>query len=76
MQFTTKINIKVKGFTVPDYLNEDLDPMAPYPPASSAPRCARTFDLSEIPTETLDKMCYDFKREVFKRAGKAMLSLC
>ena len=37
--------------------------------APSLPR--RQFLLSEIPSETLLKMCEDFKNEVFKRAGKS-----
>jgi len=73
MKFVTKIDIDLKGFVVPDYLMENSLTLPVAPGVSS--RTARTFDLSEIPAETLDKMCYEFKREVFKRAGKSMLPI-
>jgi len=38
-----------------------------YPPAIAP----REFLLSEVPPESLLKMCEDFKAEIFKRAGKS-----
>lgn len=55
-------------------------PMQPsYPQAAPVPSnewiapslSPRQSQLSEVPAETLEKMCEDFKQEVFKRAGKS-----
>lgn len=43
------------------------DPADFYPPAIAP----RQFLLSEVPPESLLKMCEDFKAEIFKRAGKS-----
>ena len=31
------------------------------------------YELRELDAETLDALCWEFKREVFARAGKQML---
>lgn len=81
-----KCNIEVKllPFEVP-YVALEGAPSAPAaPPAELVPPqhddrtwCdpsvgQRRFLLSELPVEALQGMCNDFKREVFKRAGKEM----
>lgn len=79
----SNVSMKLEGFEVPSTAIEfdryKAQPMAA--PCSQAPvpsnewiapsLSRRQFLLSEIPPETLLKMCEDFKKEVFKRAGKS-----
>lgn len=46
---------------------EPYNPCEFHPPAIAP----RAFLLSEVPPESLLKMCEDFKAEIFKRAGKS-----
>ena len=73
MQFITKIDIKLEGFVVPDHLNEvmDMEPVF-FIGERKVKSYTRTFELSEIPTKTLEDMCDKFKREVFKKANKPL----
>tara|TARA_R110000744_G_scaffold73443_1_gene146984 strand:- start:1598 stop:2053 length:456 start_codon:yes stop_codon:yes gene_type:complete len=75
--------MKLEGFEVPSMANEfDRYKAKPAPCAFApvpsnewiAPKLShRQFLLSEIPPETLLEMCEDFKKEVFKRAGKSTI---
>ncbi len=83
----SKVNIKLEGFEVPSMAIEfDKYKAVPcavapsqYPQQAPVPSnewiaptlSRRQFLLSEVPPETLLKMCEDFKKEVFKRAGKS-----
>ena len=77
----SKISIRLASFEVPSLVRE-AGPAAKMsgPPCAVAPAVSqwyapalspREFQLAEIPSEELLKMCEDFKKEVFKRAGKS-----
>lgn len=72
----TKIEINLLPFDVPDFVMEKREP-APAPAAPALPesaarpiRHAITLHLKEMPAETLSKMCDEYRKEVFKKAGK------
>lgn len=65
-----KIKVKLKSFTVPNYViteggahkvggDEFVDPLK--------------YRLSELDSETLEKLCEEFTRAVFKKASKPRL---
>lgn len=63
----TNLSITLESFTVPDTVMTVMTKVTPQKAPTIGPR---PFLLSEIPFETLSKMCDEFKAEVFKRAGK------
>ncbi len=62
----TTIEIKLKPFTVPNFVLVDEDRRLRQEGVIES----RNFHLSEIDECTLSKMCNDFRNEVFKKAGK------
>ena len=74
----TKISIELKPFSVPALVDEVVSP-APAAPAlpctpmhALEPRpCARSYLLSELSPDDLETLCDEFRREVFKKAGKS-----
>lgn len=56
-------------FTVPDYVSGKRKVR----PRQEGFGEGLTFHLSDLDSMTLDKLCEEFKREVFKKAGKEML---
>ena len=58
-----KVEMKIKPFWVPSELNAE-----PRPTASSS----RPIDFNEISPEDLGRLCDDFKRAVFDKAGFSM----
>lgn len=58
----TFIEVKLKPFGVPNFVVRDSDPVAG--------REQQSFPLSELSAETLEAMCEEFTREVFKKANK------
>ena len=78
----SNVSIKLQSFEVPSLVQEQCShapaPCAPAPRQAPpmpgeyladwvAPSLSpRQFQLSEVPAETLEKMCEDFKKEVFK----------
>jgi|AntRauTorckE5430_2_1112549.scaffolds.fasta_scaffold00152_19 hypothetical protein len=65
-------NLVLQNFSVPTSVTEVKKPRAalitPDWPVPALER--RTFHLYEVPACELKKMCEEFEREVFKRAGK------
>lgn len=63
-----KVNIEVslKPFITPNYVLTDEPPNSR---EDGYVEC-RQFRLSELHADTLSKMCDDFRKEVFKKAGK------
>lgn len=66
-----KVEIEIQPFTIPNYVILKI-------PGDSNTRTegAKTLPLKELSSETLDKLCEDFKSEVFKKAGKGFLPEC
>ena len=62
------IQTKVKPFTVPNYVIAEMPPGKREEGFKEAPK----YHLSELEVRTLDDLCREFRREVFKKAGKAM----
>ena len=54
--------IKLRGFTVPNYVVAEM----PARPRQQAP----SFPLSELEAETLARLCDEFRAAVFEKAGK------
>jgi hypothetical protein len=83
---TANIKVKLEPFLVPSSAREARQiripgvaqpssafaPVAPVDPSAFQQLNIqpRDFNLSELDGETLDEMCNEFRREVFKRAGK------
>ena len=63
------IEIKLKPFTVPNFVMVDEQPKERQEGFSEG----RKYALSELDAETLDALCWKFKQEVFAKAGKQML---
>jgi len=63
-----EINIKLdlQPFTVPNYVLVKEKPR----PREDGFKEGRKFHLSELDTVTLDKLCNNFRAEVFKKAKK------
>lgn len=59
----TTIEIKLKPFTVPDFVLEKQEEF----------NQGRKYALHELDTETLEALCWKFKQEVFAKAGKQMI---
>ena len=62
----TSIEIKLKPFKTPNYALVDEDAK----PREEGFSEGRKFHLSELDACTLSRMCNDFRKEVFKKAGK------
>lgn len=60
------IKLKLKPFTTPNFVLVD----EPSKPRGEGFSEGRKFALSELDAETLERMCDDFTREVFKKSGK------
>lgn len=75
MSIETSVKIRLQAFEIPDVAEEAnrLLPTAPMPPNSycDSALALRVFNLSEIPADTLERMCEDFTIEIFKRAKKS-----
>lgn len=65
------IEVKLKPFTVPNFVLVEM----PSAPRQEGFQEGRSYTLSEIDAVTLDKMCNQFKRSVFEKAGKQMLPI-
>ena len=65
------IEIKLKPFTVPNFVMVDEQPKERQEGFSEG----RKYALSELDAETLDALCWKFKQEVFAKAGKQMLPM-
>lgn len=63
------IEVKLKPFTVPDFVLADESPKERQYGFSEG----RAYALSELDAETLEALCWKFKQEVFAKAGKQML---
>jgi len=71
----TTITIDLAPFNVPTYLHTKKLAQSPppvAPPINSIEIDNRKFHLSEIPTDTLEQLCDEFKIAVFNKAGKAI----
>lgn len=62
----TTIEIELKPFSVPNFVIV----------ASTGDGETRSYPLSAIDAQTLDRMCSDFRHAVFKQAGKEMPPTC
>lgn len=62
----TAIEVKLKPFTVPNYVIVDADPVPRQEGFQEAPKYA----LKDLPAETLEALCEVFTEGVFKKAGK------
>lgn len=76
----TTIEIDLVPFSAPDYVNEKSYPDPTVAPTLGEPtrpgqevkltRQAIQLMLCDLDAETLDKMCDEFRKSVFKKAGK------
>lgn len=62
-----KVEIEVRPFCVPDTVTLI---------AQQGEAMAATMPLSALDAETLDEMCDEFRREIFKRAKKNPPPIC
>ncbi len=62
------IKVKLKPFTVPNFVLVDERPQA----RDEGFKEGRKYALNEIDEYSLAKLCDDFKSEVFRKAGKDM----
>ena len=60
------IEIKLKPFTTPNYVLVDESAK----PKDQGFSESKKFSLSELDAATLSSLCDEFRREVFKKAGK------
>ena len=60
------IEVKLKPFNTPNYVIVD----EPAKLREEGFTEGRKFSLSELDADTLSRMCYDFRIEIFKKAGK------
>lgn len=60
------IEIELQPFTVPNFVL----PVEKVGKREDGFKESRSFPLSEIDAITLSAMCYEFRREVFRKAGK------
>jgi len=71
----TNITIYLVPFDVPNHLftkKPAQSPPSAIPSINSIEIDNRKFHLSEIPTDTLEQLCDEFKIAVFNKAGKAI----
>jgi len=66
------VEIKLKPFATPNFVLVDEPPRT----RDEGFTEGRKFALSELDVETLESLCWDFKKEVFKKAGKQMAPTC
>jgi len=62
----TTIEVELQPFTVPNFVLTVAKAGLKQEGFQEAPK----YSLSELSVDTLDKMCIDFRNEVFKKAGK------
>lgn len=63
-----KISMKVKPWTVPNYVHLDVPPEFACAPFSPNPELA--IELKNADAQMLARLCDQFRAEVFKKAGK------
>lgn len=56
------VNLKLRPFGTPNYAIAEMPPLGDNPPIS--------FHLSELSPGVLSNMCDEWRREVFKKAGR------
>lgn len=61
-----KIQIKLQPFTVPNFVLEVMKPGC----RQDGFHAATTHPLSDLSDEALAELCDDFRREVFRKAGR------
>ena len=66
----TQISLNLQPFSVPDCIHDAAPPARRQDDYHEPQLKGRAFRLSELDENTLLRMCEDFKREVFRRAGK------
>jgi len=60
------IELKLRPFTVPNFVSVEM----PAQPRQNGFKEAPSFALHELPPETLDRMCREFRVAVFAKAMK------
>ncbi|MCB1886603.1 MAG: hypothetical protein KDH20_03250 [Rhodocyclaceae bacterium] len=60
--------VEIKPFVVPDFVVESLPPGLKQDGLLELPK----HPLSALDSLTLDRLCSEFRREVFEKAGKKM----
>lgn len=66
VKLKTTIEVELQPFTVPDKVYA----VAPEGTRQGGFVAPTSFWLSDLDADTLDTMCNEFRREVFKRTGK------
>jgi len=61
------MNIKLKPFNTPNFVLAEMPPR----PRQEGFRDGPSWALKEVDTETLSRLCDDFRAEVFRKAEKA-----
>lgn len=56
------IKVKIKPFSTPNFVIREGDPDG-----------ANSIPITDIDVDTLERLCWEFKVEIFKKAGKQML---
>lgn len=67
-----QLEVKIKPFTVPNFVvieNEPSPRQEGFKPSDGVP-------LSALDSLTLDRLCTDFRNEVFRKAGKEQPPTC
>jgi hypothetical protein len=62
------LQVELQPFQTPNYVLTKAKPLDRQEGMQEAPK----YHLSEFDSATLDKLCREFRREVFGKAGKAM----
>lgn len=63
---STSILVSLRPWTVPNFASIEMPPR----PRQDGPHEAPSLPLAEIPAVALSDLCDDFRREVFRKAGK------
>lgn len=58
--------MKLKPFMVPNFVMVEMPPR----PRNEGMKGLPSFPLNELPVETLDDLCLQFRADVFAKAGK------
>ncbi len=66
------LEVELQPFVTPNFVRAK----APTRPREEGLVEAPTYPLSDLDSRTLDKLCEQFKTEVFKKAGKEPLPQC
>lgn len=61
-----KIEVKLKPFVVPNFVNVDMGPGK----REDGPQSLPSFPLAELSAEALDELCTTFRRDIFDKAAK------